>query len=104
MPIPENDIQIDQTEIARVSRMASTKLTKDILAVKARFTIVYKGLLPADALTFINIFKAGKPVLFEYTDVEGVQIKEVYIGSLSRSIYNPKPEYTKDITITLEEV
>ena len=104
IPTPENDIQIDLVEIARISRTASARLTKDILAVKARFTIIYNGLLTADALTFINVFKVGKPVIFEYKDVEGVQTKEVYISSLPRSIYNPKPEYTKNITITLEEV
>ena len=104
IPTPENDIQIDHVEIARVSRTANARLTKDILAVKNTFKITYNGLLPADALTFINLFKAGKPVFFEYKDVEGVKMKEVYISSLPRSIYTPKPEYTKNITITLEEV
>jgi len=104
IPTPERDIQIDEIEIAREERMASGKLVKEIIATKLRFTLQYKGLLPNDALIFINAYRNGEPVTFEYEDVTGTHSVEVYIQSLPRSIYNPKPEYTKDITITLEEV
>lgn len=104
IPTPENDIQIEEIEIAREERMASGKLVKEIIATKLRFTLQYKGLLPNDALIFINAYRNGEPVTFEYEDVTGTHSVEVYIQSLPRSIYNPKPEYTKDITITLEEV
>jgi len=104
IPTPERDIQIDEIEIAREERMASGKLVKEIIATKLRFTLQYKGLLPNDALIFINAYRTGEPVTFEYEDVTGTHSVEVYIQSLPRSIYNPKPEYTKDITITLEEV
>ena len=104
IPTPENDIQIEEIEIAREERTASGRLVKDIIATKLRFTLQYKGLLPNDALIFINAYRNGEPVTFEYEDVTGTHSVEVYIQSLPRSIYNPKPEYTKDITITLEEV
>ena len=104
IPTPETDVQIDEIEIAREERMASGKLVKEIIATKLRFTLQYKGLLPNDALIFINAYRNGEPVTFEYEDVTGTHSVEVYIQSLPRSIYNPKPEYTKDITITLEEV
>ena len=104
IPIPENDIQIEEIEIAREERTANGRLVKDIIAVKKTYTLQYAGLLPSHALTFINAYRTGEPVTFEYEDVEGAHSKQVYIHPLPRSIYNPKPEYTKDITITLEEV
>ena len=104
IPTPENDIQIEEIEIAREERMASGKLVKEIIATKLRFTLQYKGLLPNDALIFINAYRTGEPVTFEYEDVEGSHSKQVYIHPLPRSIYNPKPQYTKNITVVLEEV
>jgi len=104
IPIPETDVQIDEIEISRAERTVSGRLVKDIIAIKKTFTLSYAGLLPADALTFINAYRTGDPVTFEYEDVTGTHSVEVYIQSLPRSIYNPKPEYTKDITITLVEV
>ena len=104
IPIPETDVQIDEIEISRAERTASGRLVKDIIAVKKTYTLQYAGLLPSHALTFINAYHNGNPVIFQYEDVTGTHSVEVYIQSLPRSIYNPKPEYTKDITITLEEV
>lgn len=104
IPTPENDVQIKEIEIAREERMASGKLVKDIVTTKLRFILTYKGLLPSDALTFINAFRAGKPVTFEYEDFEGLHTKLVFVQSIPRKIFNPKPQYIKDVTITLEEV
>lgn len=104
IPTPEDDVQIDEIEISRTERTASGRLVKDIIAIKNTYTLAYAGLLLDDALTFINAFRAGEPVTFEYEDVEGIQSKQVYVQSLPRKIYNPKPEYTKDVTIVLEEV
>ena len=103
-PTPFSDVQIEEMEISISDRTASARFVKDITATKNIFTLPYAGLLPADALTFITAYRTGEPVEFEYTDVEGIQTKSVYINSLPRSIYGPKPKYTKDVTITLEEV
>ena len=104
IPTPETDVQIDEIEISRAERTVSGRLVKDIIAIKKTFTLSYAGLLPADALTFINAYHNGNPVIFQYEDVTGTHSVEVYIQSLPRSVYNPKPEYTKDITIVLEEI
>ena len=104
IPAPETDVQIDEIEISRAERTASGRLVKDITAVKNTYTLQYAGLLPNHAITFINAYRGGNPVIFQYEDVTGTHSTEVYIQSLPRSIYNPKPEYAKDITITLEEV
>lgn len=103
IPDPENGLQIEEEEIAREDRTASGRLVKDITTVKLTFTLEYNGLLPADAMTFINARKTEGPVSFEYEDVEGTHTKQVYVAPLPRSVYIPKPQYTKDITITLEE-
>lgn len=104
IPAPEQDVQIEPIERSRTDRTASFRLVKDLVAIKYRFTLQYSGLLPTDALTFIDIYESGKPAIFSYEDVRGAQSKKVYIQSLPRSIYNPKPEYTKDVTVVLEEV
>lgn len=104
IPTPETDVQIDEIEISRAERTVSGRLVKDIVTTKLRFTLQYKGLLPNDALIFINAYRTGEPVTFEYEDVEGSHSKQVYIHPLPRSIYNPKPQYTKNITVILEEV
>lgn len=104
IPTPETDIQIDEIEISRAERTVSGRLVKDIIAVKKTYTLQYAGLLPSHALIFINAYRTGEPVTFEYEDVEGSHSKQVYIHPLPRSIYAPKPQYTKDITVTLEEV
>ena len=104
IPTPFSDVQIEEMEAAKEAVMASGKLVKDIISVRYNFTLQYRGLLPADALTFINIRNIGEPVTFEYEDVMGIHSTEVYIQPLPRSIYHPKPQYTKDITVILREV
>lgn len=103
IPTPENDVQITPIEIGVEDRTTSGRMVKDIKATKHIFVLPYSGLLPVDALIFINAYKSGNPVPFEYEDVEGAHTKNVFINPLPRKIYNPKPEYTKDVTITLEE-
>ncbi|MBM7624786.1 hypothetical protein [Sporohalobacter salinus] len=103
IPSPKEEVKIDPLEIAREDRMASGRKVKDIKTTKDTFTLDYDGLLPDDAMTFINAYRDGGPVTFEYEDVEGKQSKQVYIQPLPRKIYAPKPQYTKEITITLEE-
>lgn len=103
IPDPENDMQIDPLEIVREDRTASGRKVKDIITEKDIFTLQYAGLLPLHAKIFIDARKISGPVEFEYEDVEGEHTKQVYVASLPRSVYLPKPQYTKDITITLEE-
>lgn len=103
IPTPQRNVSIDEIEIARVERTSSARMAKDIIATKKRFSIPYSGLRPEEAQIFINIFRAGDPVTFEYTDFEGEQTATVYIMSLPREIYSPKPDYTANITIVLEE-
>lgn len=104
IPDPESDVQIEPIEIARAERTASGRMVKDIQVTKLRFSLPYAGLLPTAALTFLDAYETGEPVTFEYEDVQGTHLKQVYVQTLPRSIYNPKPEYTKDVTVVLEEV
>jgi hypothetical protein len=104
IPTPREDMEIKETEIGKSERTASGRLVKDITTTKNTYTLSYKGLLPADALTFINLYRSGEAVIFEYEDVEGIHSKEVYINPLPRKIYNLKPQYTKDVTVIFEEV
>lgn len=103
IPTPKQNMNIDYIEIARSERTAAGRLVKDIIALKRQFSIPYHGLKPAEAQIFIDAYEAGEPVLFEYTDVQGEQTATVYVMSLPREIYSPKPNYTANVTIALEE-
>jgi hypothetical protein len=103
IPTPRQNIAIEYIEISRSERTITGRLVKEKIAIKKRFSIPYNGLKPDEALIFINAFEAGKPVLFEYEDVRGTQTATVYVMSLPREIYSPKPQYTANVSITLEE-
>ena len=79
------------------------RMVKDIIAVKRRFTLTYQGLTSEHALIFLNAYRSGRPVTFEYIDIQGVQTARVYIMSLPREIFTPRPRYTQNVTITMEE-
>jgi hypothetical protein len=103
IPTPKQNISINYIEIARSERTATGRLVKDVIALKRQFSIPYAGLKPEEAQIFIDAYEAGQPVSFEYTDVQGEQTATVYVMSLPREIYSYKPDYTANITITLEE-
>jgi hypothetical protein len=103
IPTPKQNISINYIEIVRSERTATGRLVKDVIALKRQFSIPYAGLKPTEAQIFVDAYETGEPVLFEYTDVQGVQTAIVYVMSLPREIYSYKPNYTQNITITLEE-
>jgi hypothetical protein len=103
IPTPKQNISINYIEIARSERTVTATMVKDIIAHKRQFSIPYSGLKPTEAQIFIGAYEAGEPVLFEYEDVQGAQTAIVYVMGLPREIYSYKPNYTQNITITLEE-
>jgi hypothetical protein len=103
IPTPRQNIAVEYIEISRSERTVTGRLVKEKITIKKRFSIPYAGLKPEEALIFINAFEAGKPVLFEYEDVRGAQTATVYVTGVPREIYSPKPNYTANVTITLEE-
>jgi hypothetical protein len=103
IPIPKQNISIEYNEISQSKRAVSGKMVKDIIAVKRVFGLKYNGLKPVEALIFINAYKAGNAVEFEFDDISGTETAKVFITTLPREIYIHEPYYTKDITITLEE-
>lgn len=103
IPTPFQNVAIDYIEISKSERTASGRLVKDIVTIKKQFSISYRGLKPSDAQIFIDAYELGEPVEFEYEDFEGTHNTTVYVVSLPREIYSPKPNYTANVTITLEE-
>jgi hypothetical protein len=103
IPTPKQDISIEYNEISKSSRMASGLMVKDIIAIKRIFGLSYNGLKPEEALIFINAFKVGESVEFEFEDIEGTETAKVFVTALPREIYIHEPYYTKNVKITLEE-
>jgi len=104
IPTPRQNMGIDYIEISKSERTMTGRLVKDIVAIKRIFSITYQGLTPEQALIFIDIYNSGREVIFEFEDVRGIETATVYIASLPREIFIHKPQYTKNVTITLEEV
>lgn len=104
IPTPRENMKITYTEVSRSERAISGRLVKDVIALKRTFQIPYQGLTPETALIFIEIYESGGEVTFEFEDVRGTETATVYIQSLPREVYSPKPQYTQNVTITLEEV
>src|SRR5690606_2041352 len=103
IPTPRENITIEYIEISRTERTITGRMAKDIIAIKRRFTLTYQGLTSEQALIFLNVYRSGRPVTFEYIDVQGVQTARVYIMSLPREIFTPRPRYTQNVTIMMEE-
>ena len=103
IPAPRENIVIEYIEISRTERTVTGRMVKDIIAVKRRFTLTYRGLTSEQALIFLNAYRSGRPATFEYIDIQGVQTAKVYITSLPREIFAPRPHYTQNVTITMEE-
>lgn len=103
IPTPKT-LDVEPFEIARTGRTASGKMTKDIIAIKKRFTLSYQGLGSASMKIFSDIYNAGQPVSLIYNDSEGEKTVSVYITSLPWKIPKQRPDLSQDVTITMEEV
>ena len=104
IPTPRQNMSIDYIEISKKERTITGRLVKDIVAIKRIFSITYQGLTPEQALIFIDAYRSGMAVSFEFEDIRGPETTTVYIQSLPREIYSHKPRYSQNVTITLEEV
>lgn len=104
IPQPRQNVVVDFVEIGRSQRAITGRLVKDIVAIKQVFTLNYFGLDPDSAKIFLDGYKAGKPLEFEYEDYSGNHKTTVYITTIPRELYSYKPRYTANIAITMEEV
>lgn len=102
-PIAGN-FKITPVELSKIVTMASGKTVKEVIRIKDRFSLTYKGLKYRDYAIFYNAFMMGIPVAFEYLDNEIEKTATVYITSMPRGIYQEVSSVSHSITITLEEV
>ena len=70
IPTPRENIAIEYIEISRTERTITGRMTKDIIAIKRRFTLPYQGLTSEQALIFLNAYRSGRPVTFEYINIK----------------------------------
>jgi hypothetical protein len=95
---------IDPFEIAREARTASGLLVKDIIAVKNRYTLSYEGFNPEDTIHIKDLLMSGQKLNFIYDDSGVEEQAYVYIKSFPRELFVHDYNYSKNITITLEEI
>lgn len=103
IPAPSS-VRISTTQIGKTDRTASGRKVKDIVAVKRTFELTYKGLKPSTMQFFLNAYLEGETGIFEYTDANGTNTVEVDIVDIPRELFKQKPNYSQNVTITLEEV
>lgn len=97
-------MQIEPIEIAKINRTASGKYVKDVVAIKHKYTLPYKGLKPASLNVFRSAYESGNAVDFMYSDDTGEHTVSVYVTSLPREVPKHHPELAQNVSITLEEV
>lgn len=95
---------INHKEISRRERTASGRMVKDITAIKRIFNLSYTGLSAQAMKTFLDVYRAGKAVPFSYDAAGGSDTVNVYLESLPHEVFLFRPQYSQNITITLEEV
>lgn len=103
LPRPQS-VNVDYVELSKKVIMASGKTVKEIKRIKKILTITYDGLTTNVINLLLTLFESGKPVNYIYNDAGQAKSLEVYITSIPRDLYIPKPQYSKNIVITLEEV
>ena len=104
IPTPQAPLVITPFEIKRNIRTASGKLKKNVIAIKHKYQLSYKGLSPATLKIFADIYKAGQAVNFIYDDSDGEKTVVVYIIPPSRDVPKYHPELSQNVSIELEEV
>ena len=95
---------IDPFEIASEARTASGLLVKDIIAIKNRYTLSYDGFTPEDTNHIKDLLISGQKMSFIYDDAGVEEQAYVYIKSFPRELFVHDYDYSKNITITLEEI
>jgi hypothetical protein len=102
--VKPEDMKVNPVELSKIITMASGKTVKEVVGIKRRFVLPYKGLKPETAEVFKEIYYSGQSAEFEYEDSNGTNVVEVYIESLPYSILKYNPRLNQNVTITLEEV
>ena len=95
---------ISPIEISKSQRTASGRKVKDIVAVKHNYNLSYDAIDMDDLDVFISAFDIGTAVAIEYIQGNMTIIKQVFIESISRDVYQHDYQYSKKTAIQLEEV
>jgi hypothetical protein len=103
IPRPKK-FEINPIEISVSERTASGRKVKDIIAIKRSFSLNYTGLSAQDMKTFLDVYREGKAVPFEFSSAGEAETVSVYLESLPHEVFLFRPQYSQNITITLEEV
>ena len=104
IPTPSRPLKITPMRIERAERTASGKKVKDIIAEKRTFTLDYAGLSAASFKIFADVYNAGLPVTFEYTDYQGVKTVTVDLLTLPAELYKRNSSLSQNVSIVLEEI
>lgn len=97
-------MQVEPFEIAKINRTASGKYVKDVIAIKNKYSLTYKGLKPTSMAVFRNAHEAGTAVDFIYNDDAGEHTVSVYVTTLTKDVPKYHQDLAQNVSITLEQV
>lgn len=95
---------VDEKKQSKIDYTSSGRRVEDIRAIKFNYKLMYVGIRWLELQPFINAYRAGVPVEFNYWDEGSEQSVMVAVASLPRGIYTEVLDVSYNLTITLEEV
>lgn len=100
-----NKFNISRYKLSKSERVASGKMTMDIIARKLKFSLKYSVLAGADLKTILDILDTNTAFYaFTYTDDDGAaKSVTVYPGAITQDKFRSTPWYWKDVEFDLIE-
>ncbi len=98
--------QIERYKITKASRVASGKMTMDVIARKLKFLFNYKVLSGAEYKTILDILDTDTAFFtLEYVENDVVKTATVYSGAITANKFRTDEGawYWKDVTFDLIE-
>lgn len=103
IPKPQQ-FSISEIEIAKTERTIDGSLTKDVIAVKKKFQLHYKGLPAGSFNLFRGCHETGEVISFFFEEAGQTYEISCYITEINRQLYVQNPNLVQGVVITMEEV
>jgi hypothetical protein len=103
IPTPKA-MNVEPVKYSTKVTMASGRRVEEVIAIKKRFTLNYRGLSPNTTAIFKDIYYSNADVPFEYEDAQGPQIAIVTMDTFPMKLLRENPRLSQEVTIILEEV
>lgn len=103
IPTPHQFV-ISNSPIEKITRLASGKLVKDVVAIKKTFSLSYNDITGTDLNTILGIIGTGDFVTLEYPTETGTGTATVTAGEIPRELWiNSGAKRYREVSLELVE-